>query len=204
MKKSELKKTHILIVAYIILIVTELFLYVPYHSIQIFRSDQNVPHTEIIGNGYVPLAEIRKDKAWLANNDKTTTGKRVDSGQLVTNLFMTTISAIFIYFIFIYLEDKAKVLEVEVDALKKENEMLNRNVGYLYKDNRILCEYKTSILRLKKALAEIADGSNMQYIEEIPTLDINALAFEDEDTIANAQAEYARKMAEYIKRKVDL
>ena len=34
---------------------------------------------------------------------------------------------------------------------------------------------------------------------EMPTLDINGLAFADDETIANAQNEYAQKMSEYVK-----
>ena len=35
--------------------------------------------------------------------------------------------------------------------------------------------------------------------KEIPILDINALAFADEETVKKAQREYAEKMAEYLK-----
>ncbi len=193
-------KKYVFIGVYILLTIIELFFYVPYEKIEIFRSDKNVPHTEIIGNGYMPLDEIRHDKAWLADNKRTATGKRVDSRQLVTNLFMTTISALYMYFILIYPDDRAKALEI--DDLKKENEMLNKNVGYLYEENKVLCEYKTIVSRLKDELAEMADGSNMQYIEETPILDIDSLAFADEETQDTALKDYTENIVAYTAYKI--
>ena len=142
MKGLEFKKTHILITVYIFLIVTELIFYVPYHNIQIFKSNQNVPHTEIVGSGYATMDDITNDNAYIDYHNKTSTGKIVNTPQLFLNVSITTVLAIVIYFL-----------------LKKDEE-----------------------------------------VNELPILDINALAFLTDEEIKQVQRDYARKMAEYVKR----
>ena len=60
---------------------------------------------------------------------------------------------------------------------------------------------------LAVALYFVLQKKDKKIIEDdvqIPMLDINALAFADEETIEKEQAKYAKHMVEYIKRKVDL
>ena len=139
-----MNKTHILVAVYVALIIIELFVYVPYHRIQIFRSEQNVPHTEIVGSGYTTMDNIKRDHAiFWSNNDITSTGKKVNTSQLFINVSITTVLAIAIYFI----------------QHKKEK------------------------------------------VKQLPLLDVNALAFADEDAIAQAQRDYAKEIYEYVKGK---
>lgn len=142
MKKSEFKTNRILIAVYIFLIITELFFYVPYHNIQIFKTNQNVPHTEIVGSGYTTMDDITRDNACIQNGNRTSTGKIVNTPQLFLNVSITTVLAIVIYFL-------------------------------LQKDEKV---------------------------NELPILDINTLAFLTEEEIAQAQRDYAIKMAKYVKR----
>ena len=190
-----MNKKHVFIGVYILLLIVELFFYVPYEKIEIFRSDQNVPHTEIVGNGYTTLDEIKYDVAWLANSERTTTGKRVDSGQLATNLFSTTAGAVFIYLVFIYSEDKNR-------SAKTENELLQRKVDVLNYDNQILHEYRDMFIQLKTALAETANSSTMGSIKEIPTIDIDALAFADEETQNSVLKQYTNNISAYTAYKI--
>ena len=56
--------------------------------------------------------------------------------------------------------------------------------------------------QMQGTIEELSKKNEENLIEEamqMPTLDINGLAFADEETIAKAQAEYAQKMAEYVK-----
>ena len=56
--------------------------------------------------------------------------------------------------------------------------------------------------QMQGAIQELSKKNEENLIEEamqMPTLDINGLAFADEATIANAQNEYAQKMAEFVK-----
>lgn len=101
-EKLKFAKSHILIAIYAVLIIIELFFYVPYHNIQIFKSKQNVPHTEIIGSGYTTMANITNDDAYVKKNENTNSGKRVDTSQLFVNVSITTGLAVAIYFLFFH------------------------------------------------------------------------------------------------------
>lgn len=102
MDKIKIYKKHILIAVYVILIIIELFFYVPYHNIQVFKSKQNVPHTEIMGSGYSTMSEISKDNAYIKNNENTNSGKRVDTSQVFINVSITTGLAVVVYFLFLH------------------------------------------------------------------------------------------------------
>lgn len=124
-KKSKFKKIHILIVAYIILIITELFFCVPYHSIQIFKTNQNVPHTEIVGNGYATMEEISNDRVNMVYRDKIGSGKIVDTSQLFMNVSITTALAVAIYFLMKKNEEvkELPILDVNTLAFATEEEV---------------------------------------------------------------------------------
>ena len=66
----------------------------------------------------------------------------------------------------------------EIELIKAQNQSMQGTIEELSKKN-------------EEALIE--DSLQM------PTLDINGLAFADEETLAKAQAEYAQKMSEYVK-----
>ena len=195
MSTDKIKKKHIFVAVYIILLVVELFFYVPYEEIEIFRSKQNVPRTEIIGSGYLSMEEIRKDVAALDVKDMNATGKRVDSGQLVANLFATTVFALFVYFIFIYSEDKD-------EEVKREFELLQRKADVLYRENQILNEYKSTYFNIIDALSEAAKKSSMPDITKTPYIDINALAFADEATQNEALKQYTDDITAYVAYKI--
>ena len=99
MEFSKLKKTHIVIAIYIVLIIVELFFYVPYHNIEIFVSKQNVPHTEIVGNGYTTMDDISSNNACFNEKETASSGKTVNTPQLFLNVSITTVLAIVIYFL---------------------------------------------------------------------------------------------------------
>lgn len=101
------------------MIITEMFYYVPYERIEIFLSKENVPHTEIIGNGYDSMGVIEPNAARLRGNKKTTEGMRVNTNQLSVNLLVTTVVVFWIYLLFIYPENKNKALKSELELLKK-------------------------------------------------------------------------------------
>ena len=59
--------------------------------------------------------------------------------------------------------------------------------------------------QMQGTLEELSNRNEEQLIEEAmqpPTLDINGLAFADDETIAQAQAEFAQKMAEYNRHQI--
>ena len=61
---------------------------------------------------------------------------------------------------------------------------------------------KAQNMQMQGTIQELSKKNEEALIEDamqMPTLDINGLAFADEETIRNAQAEYARQMTEYVK-----
>lgn len=126
MKPFRMGKTHILIMVYIILIVTELFFFVPYHSIQIFRTNQNVPHTEIIGSGYSTMENITSYSVNFSKNKYTSDiGKIVNTSQLFMNVSITTVLAVAIYFLLQKKEEVSKTQDIETDNITFTDEELN-------------------------------------------------------------------------------
>lgn len=118
MKKNRFKKIYILIAVYILIIVTELFFCVPYQRMQIFVSNQNVPHTEIVGSGYATMTDITDDYAYLSSNQYTSnTGKRVNTPQLFMNVSITTILALGLYFLLQKNEKVKEMPELDVNSL---------------------------------------------------------------------------------------
>lgn len=117
MQNIKMKKTHILVAVYAALIIIELFFYVPYHSIQIFKTTKNVPHTETIGSGYATMADITNDNASIQNNERTSTGKVVNTSQLFINVSITTILAMAIYLLLPKEEEVKELPVLDVNAL---------------------------------------------------------------------------------------
>ncbi len=117
--KNKIKKIHILIALYIVLIIAELFFCVPCHNIQVFKSTQNVPHAEIIGSGYSTIFDISDSDAYIYEHENTTSGKRVNTPQLITNVTLTTIVATAIYFLFIHKKETGcqHINEKEIEEL---------------------------------------------------------------------------------------
>lgn len=60
-------------------------------------------------------------------------------------------------------------------------------------------------LNQQKLISDLSKKNEEQVIDEVlemPTLDMNALAFADDETVKKAQEEYAKKMADFIKRPI--
>ena len=96
-----------IVVIYILFLVIELTCLVPYQKVQVFVSEQNVPHTEVIGSGYTSLVSIADDDAALWNNKKSAIGKIVDTQRLTMNIVLTTLSAVALYYTVVYKQEHA-------------------------------------------------------------------------------------------------
>ena len=136
MNKNRFKKTYILIAAYILLIIIELFVCVPYNKIQIFISTQNVPHTEIVGNGYSTMSELGLEYTQkYGRNEGRMSATRVNTPQLFMNISITTILAVAIYFL---LQKDEKInnipeLDFESIAFSTEEEVKQAQKDYARK-----------------------------------------------------------------------
>lgn len=79
---------------------------------------------------------------------------------------------------------------------------MQRKVDVLDYDNQILRDYRAMFIQLKTALAETANISTLDNIKEIPTIDINALAFADEDTQNSVLKQYSDNISAYTAYKI--
>lgn len=117
MNKIRMKKTHILIVVYIILIVTELFYFVPYHDIDIFISNQNVPHTVITNCGYMTMDDMRYNYRQFDNKRNIISDRVVNTPQLIINVSITTLLAAAIFFLLQKNEKVKRMPDMEIPVI---------------------------------------------------------------------------------------
>ena len=135
MKKNTSKKPYILIAIYVMLVIYELLFFVPYHQIQTFVSEQNVPHTEIIGSGYTTIFSISSDTAQVLSHATRSSGKRVNTPQLLINISITTFLAVAIYFLMQKNEKMNNIPELDFEsiAFSTEEEVKQAQKDYAIK-----------------------------------------------------------------------
>jgi hypothetical protein len=95
----------------------------------------------------------------------------------------------------VVLDNAVKTAEVAAQAAQERDMQLQQALQELE-------AIKAQNQQMQGAIQELSKKNEENLIEEalqMPTLDINGLAFADEATIANAQSEYAQKMAEFVK-----
>ena len=93
------------------------------------------------------------------------------------------------------LDDAVNTAEIAAQAAQERDMQLQQALQELE-------AIKAQNQQMQGTIEELSKKNEENLIEEameMPTLDINGLAFADEDTIAQAQAEYAQKMSEYVK-----
>jgi hypothetical protein len=93
------------------------------------------------------------------------------------------------------LDDAVNTAEIAAQAAQERDMQLQQALQELE-------AIKAQNQQMQGTIEELSKKNEENLIEEameMPTLDINGLAFADEDTIAKAQAEYAQKMSEYVK-----
>lgn len=92
-------------------------------------------------------------------------------------------------------EDAIQTAEAATRAAEEQNAQLNQvmsELGAMKQQND----------DLQQQLKEMSDVQKEKIVEqaiEMPTLNLDDLAFADDETKANVQREYAQKMAEYVK-----
>lgn len=155
MLKNKIEKIHILIATYIVLIIIELFFCVPYHNIQIFKSSQNVPHTEITGSGYSTIFDIADSDAYIYEHENTRSGKKVNTPQIFINISITTALSVAIYFLFIHKKKKP----VGVQTGNVMGEQLS-----LFEDTEI---FESEADELMSCREELTEEAKQQIIEEM-------------------------------------
>ena len=93
------------------------------------------------------------------------------------------------------LDDAVNTAEIAAQAAQEKDAQLQQALQELEM-------LKAQNQQMQGTLAELSKKNEENLIEEamqMPTLDINALAFATEEEVAQAQAEYAQKMSEFVK-----
>lgn len=96
------------------------------------------------------------------------------------------------------LDDAVNTAEIAAHAAQKRDAQLQQALQEIE-------ELREQSQQMQGTLEELSNRNEEELIEEAmqpPTLDINGLAFADEETIAQAQAEFAQKMAEYNRHQI--
>lgn len=98
--KHKLNGIRVLFVLLTVLLIIECVFCVPYDNIEIFRSEQNVPHSEIIGSGYATIFDIADDDALIYGTNWTAAGKKVSTPRLTINISVTLLLFAMVYLLF--------------------------------------------------------------------------------------------------------
>nr|DAV41564.1 MAG TPA: hypothetical protein [Caudoviricetes sp.] len=97
---------------------------------------------------------------------------------------------------------EAETLDSAVNTAEAAAQELNRTSGELNQmreQNAALTEQIRQLSEQMRQMSQQQEESIVAETLEAPRLDINSLAFADENTVRNAEAEYAEKMAQYIR-----
>lgn len=99
-------------------------------------------------------------------------------------------------------EQGNEVLDNAVGAAETATQELNRTsseLNQMREQNAALTEQIRQLSEQMSQMSQQQEQSIVSEMLEVPRLDINSLAFADENTVKNAEAEYAEKMAQYIR-----
>lgn len=208
MKSSKKIKMIIICIAYVIAIIVQLSVFTPYTVTETYISSQNVPHTVTIERGWTSF-EHADD--YVHNNKKGVIARQqVDYNLLVFQFALTT--AIAACACYLLCRKKAVVPEIsdttDNSLLRKQNIQLqeaidevSRQIDKITLENEAL---RSQIIKLTQNRAEEGiykdKKLSLSYAKiEPPYLDVNGLAFADEETVRQAQKQYAEDLYEYFK-----
>lgn len=92
-------------------------------------------------------------------------------------------------------EDAIQTAEAATQAAEKQNAQLNQVMSEL----GAMKQQNDDLQRQLKEMSDVQKEKIVEQAIEMPTLNLDDLAFADDETKANVQREYAQKMAEYVK-----
>lgn len=186
--KTKLNRIKVLFVLLVAMLIVECIFFVPYDNIEIFRSEQNVPHSEIIGSGYATIFDIADDHALVYGSNWTAAGKRVSTSRLTINIAVTLILFIAVYFLFFGESKKSSTPEMisEIERLRLKNQEL------VAKNDAL-----KSAINNSKILQAIEND-----IPNKPALDLNACLFADTETVDKILDSYTSSLEEYLKHEM--
>ena len=92
-------------------------------------------------------------------------------------------------------EDAIQTAEAATRAAEEQNAQLNQVMSEL----GTMKQQNDDLQRQLKEMSDVQKEKIVEQAIEMPTLNLDDLAFADDETKANVQREYAQKMAEYVK-----
>lgn len=215
---SSRNKANFIIVAivYMLVIIIQLGSFIPYVKTETYISAQNVPHTIVVDRGYSSFEYA--DNYTATDNKGVTTRRRINYPLAVIQFLLTTATAVLVCYLLYKREVISEKNEnaIKIDVLKKQNIKLQQTIDDLSSQiNKTTLENEA----LRDQLAHFTDffdkpniatqnsfvdeqvSLNNVFEAEPPYIDINALAFADDDEIRNAQKQYAEDLYKYFKAK---
>lgn len=195
MREKSLKIAGICVI-YVLLILIQIGAFTPYKITETYFSSQNVPHTLIVERGYDNIFDIGYSHRDVRGGIKCLEIESIDYPFLILQFSATTIITLLLYYILVY---KSANKINNKNELKEQNLQLQNTIDGLIRENTELIKNQ----KLYESLFSQKNKSNKtQGFSDIPKLDINSLAFADDETQKKAQEQYAQDILNYIESKI--
>lgn len=215
MQISNKRKALIVGVVYAFLIFIQFAAFTPYTTTRTYISSQNVPHTITIDSGYSSFGDSCDG---FNHTDAYVEGvTRMTNYTLFTfQLVLTTSIAALAYYFLCYKKQTSAHSNNDCDEqenLKRQNVQMQQTIeSPVAQNNKIELEntsLREQIVQFTDSTAAATEDLYAQEtvslddvpLEEPPYIDVNELAFADEDTIRKAQKQYAEDLYRYFKEK---
>lgn len=218
--KITLNAKYVIICAiYLLALVIQIAFFTPYIKTETYISSQNVPHVITVDRGF---ASFDFANGYTKTGEKGTISRiQVDYPIAALQLAFTTVLAVLSCYLvrrssskkdapapedigepeilkkqILQLQEVINNLSGQVDKITLENEALRGQIMHFYSNpppSELQCEMFANTQNF---------SSDALLDDNLPTLDINSLAFADEETIQRAQKQYAENVYNYIKNKL--
>ena len=209
MNISRKTKTIIICIVYAIVIVIQFAVFTPYTRTETYISSQNVPHTVIIKRGYASFEEA--DGYAFTDKKGVTARKQINYSLFAFQLILTTVLAVLVYYLWelrkqknidVQYKEKYLTLTKNYNELLENSKVVLKHLKQLQSENEAL-QSEISTLMKQQAAERPSENEQLSFLDilqtEPPYLDINGLAFADEETIRQAQKQYVEDLYKYFK-----
>lgn len=209
MNISRKTKTIIICIVYAIVIVIQFAVFTPYTRTETYISSQNVPHTVIIKRGYASFEEA--DGYAFTDKKGVTARKQINYSLFAFQLISTTVLAVLVYYLWelrkqknidVQYKEKYLTLTKNYNELLENSKVVLKHLKQLQSENEAL-QSEISTLMKQLAAERPSENEQLSFLDilqtEPPYLDINGLAFADEETIRQAQKQYVEDLYKYFK-----
>lgn len=206
-KNLRMIKTLIIGVMYLLAVFIQFAAFTPYTTQKVYISSQNVPHVFNIDNGYTSFVDVNNT---YTDEYGVTTSTQINYVLFAFQLTLTTAVAISAYFFFCHKKyvpvadadeatDNDNISKKQTEQMQQIIDNLSLQLNQTKLENKALQE---QIMQLYNSFGKAtANVEEKAVTEEPPYIDINGLAFADDEEIRNAQKQYAEDLYKYFKAK---